>query len=152
MYLIYNLKLSLLKRYSITAWILKKSLLSKIIKNWGLNFSDTSLEYFVLVFFLVVLITIYVSTCFSSSPDKRNLLEFFTPSTVLWGWWKMELEGSCDLKWLQKRAYGRGQRFSSGWRYPQGHHYNKAGKFLYLEEKQLHKALEHRKYNLLITV
>ena len=90
MYLIYNLKLSLLKRYSITGWILKKSLLSKIIKNWDLHFSDTSLEYFVLVLFLVVLITIYVPTCFSSALDNRNLLEFFTPSTF-WGWWKMEL-------------------------------------------------------------
>ena len=68
---------------SITGWILKKSLLSKIIKNWDLHFSDTSLEYFVLVLFLVGLITIYVSTCFSSALDKRILLESFTPSTVL---------------------------------------------------------------------
>ena len=142
MYLIHNLKLSLLKRYSITGWILKKSLLSKIIKNWDLHSLDTSLEYFVLVLFLVGFITIYVSTCFSSALDKCILLEFFTPSTVLWDWWKMELEGRgpCDLKGLEERAYGAGQRFSSGWRYSQGPHYNKAGNVLHLEEKQLHKA------------
>ena len=97
MYLIYNPKLSLLKRYSITGWILKKSFLSKIIKNWYLHFSDTFLEYFVLVLFLVVLITIYIPTCFSSALDNRNLLEFFTPSTF-WGWWKMELGGTL---WLE---------------------------------------------------
>ena len=72
-YLIYNLNLSLLKRYSITGCIMNKSILSKIIKNWDLHFSDTSLEYFVLVLFLVVLITIYVSTCFSSALVKGNL-------------------------------------------------------------------------------
>ena len=38
------------------------------------------------------------------------------------------------------RVYWGGGRFSSDWRYPQGHHVNKAGKFLDLEEKQLHKA------------
>ena len=86
MYLIYHLKFSLLKRYSITGWILKKSLLSKIIKNWDLHFLDTSLEYFALVLFLLVLITVYVSICFSSALDKRNLFDFFTPFTDLWDW------------------------------------------------------------------
>ena len=37
-YLIYNLKLSLLKSFSITSWIVKKSLFSKIIKNWDVHF------------------------------------------------------------------------------------------------------------------
>ena len=67
---------------------------------------DNSLEYFVLVLFLVVLITIYVSTCFSSAFDKGNLVEFFTLSTILW-----ELRpgaGACELKWLEERAYGGG--------------------------------------------
>ena len=115
MCLIYNLKLSLLKRYSMTGWILKKSFLSKIIKNWDVHFSDPSLECFVLVLFLVVLITIYVSTCFSSALDKCNLLEFFTLSTFLWDWWKMELRGGpCDLKWLEERAYGQGGDFLEG--------------------------------------
>ena len=41
----------------------------------------------------------------------------------------------CGLKWLGERAYGG--RFSSD---PKAHHVNKAGKFLYFEEKQLHKA------------
>ena len=115
MYLIYNLKLSVLKRYSITGWILKKSIWSKIIKNWDLHFPDTSLEYFVLVLFLVVLITIYVSTCFSSALDKSDLLELFAPSTVLWDWWKMEL-GWDLVTWngWRKDHMGEGGNFLGG--------------------------------------
>ena len=52
----------------------------------------------------------------------------------------MELGRPCDLKWLDEKEYGGGQWFSSGWRYRQEHHVNKAGKVLYFQEKELHKT------------
>ena len=58
----------------------------------------------------------------------------------------MELGGPCDLKELGERAYGGGWRFSSGWRYPQGNYVIKAGKFLYLAEKQFHKACQRKHF------
>ena len=112
--------MSLLKRYSITGWIVKKSFLPKIIKNRDLHFSDTSLEYFVLVLFLVVLITLYVSTCFSSALNKGNLVEFSTPSTILWDWWKMELEDLVTWNGWGKGHMGLGRDFLVGKDTPKG--------------------------------
>ena len=114
MYLFCTLKLHLLKAYFITGWIVKKSLFpfSKIINNWDLYFNDTSLEYFVLLLYLVVFITIYVSTCFSSHWIKEFWYNFFHPPLFCgidetFGLW----EKLCNLKRL-----GGGGRFSRGWR------------------------------------
>ena len=54
----------------------------------------------------------------------------------------MEQWEPCGLKWLGERAYGGGggADFLVGEETPQGHYVNKAGKFLYLAEKQLHKV------------
>ena len=70
-----------LKAYFITGCIVKKSVFpfSKIINNWDLYFNDTSLESFVLLLYLVVFITIYVSTCFSSHWIKGFWSNFFHP-------------------------------------------------------------------------
>ena len=143
-HLICNLKLSHLNSYYITDWIMKKFILWKIIKNQDLYFLNTSLEYFVLILFLVVPITIYVSTCFPSALDKGNLHNFLLPPLFCgidekWNWGE-----PCDLKCLRERAYRGRWRFSSGWRHPQGQHFNKTGKFLYLQEKQLHKAKQRK--------
>ena len=70
---------------------------------------------------------------------KTTCKIFNTPHYFV-GLMKNGTGGTLWLEMVGGKAYGGGKRFSSGWRYSQGHHVNKAGKFLYLEEKQLHKA------------
>ena len=81
---------------------------SKIINNWELHFQNTSLEYFVLVLFIVVFITIYVSTCFSSPLDK-GILVYLSLSSILRDWQKLGLWGkTCGLKRLGREGIWRG--------------------------------------------
>ena len=61
-YVFDNLKLPLLRRYSITGWIVKKLLFpfSKIMKNWDLHFRILLVIVFCSGLFPVVFITIWI--------------------------------------------------------------------------------------------
>ena len=48
--------------------------------------------------------------------------------------------GTLWIEMVAERAYGGGWTFSSGWRYPQGHHVNKAGK---LDKINNHNKSDH---------
>ena len=94
-YVFDNFKLPLLRRYSITGWIVKKLLFpfSKIMKNWDLHFRILLVIVFCSGLFPVVFITIWIKGFW------YNFFHYFVGSTKTGS-------GACGLKRLGEGHIG----------------------------------------------